>query len=303
MLQLAIIWAGIYIAVIAATKTRLTPVLYYMAIGCILVNVGILPVESDEFVRGFTEIGIILIMFAIGFEEETSHFLQSIKKSWGIAFFGALAPFASAYAVADYYWGEPKISLMCGLAMTATAVSLTMVSLKGEGLGRTPAAERSTYVLVSSVVLFLLFWQWRPIDTVVWDVSNPTVSMILVALFALGWIIVFASTFMIIHFDLFGLRQVYLHVRGHEYTEPIFVKRFMYKLVRHPLMLGFLIAFWAVPTMTLGHLIMSIGFSVYIFIALRYEERDLEAALGEDCVRYKDEVPMIIPIPKSKKSA
>ena len=166
-----------------------------------------------------------------------------------------------------------------------------------------PAAERSTYVLVSSVVLILLFWQWRPIDTVVWDVANPTVSMILVAMFALGWIIVFASTFMINHFDLFGLRQVYLHVRGHEYTEPIFVKRFMYKLVRHPLMLGFLIAFWAVPTMTLGHLIMSIGFSVYIFIALRYEERDLEAALGEDYVRYKDEVPMIIPIPKSKKSA
>ena len=149
MLQLAIIWAAIYIAVIAAAKTRLTPVLFYLAIGCILVNVGILPVESDEFDRGFAELGIILIMFAIGFEEETSHFLQSIKKSWGIAFFGAIAPFASAYAVADYYWGEPKISLMCGLTMTATAVSLTMVSLKSAGLGRTPAVTR----IMTSAVL------------------------------------------------------------------------------------------------------------------------------------------------------
>ncbi len=123
--------------------------LFYLAIGCLLVNVGILPEESDEFIRGFAELGIILIMFAIGFEEQTSHFLQSIKKSWGIAFFGALAPFASAYAVADYYWGDPKISLMCGLTMTATAVSLTMVSLKSVGLGRSPAATR----IMTSAVL------------------------------------------------------------------------------------------------------------------------------------------------------
>jgi len=105
---------------------------------------------------------------------------------------------------------------------------------------------------------------------------------------------------MINHFDLFGLRQVFVHVRGRAYEPLPFVKRFMYKVVRHPLMLGFLIVLWAVPTMTLGHLIMSVGFSAYIFIALRYEERDLEAALGEDYRRYKDEVPMVIPIPKRK---
>ena len=149
MLQLAIIWAGIYIAVIAAAKTRLTPVLYYLAIGCILVNVGILPEEDDEFIRGLAELGIILIMFAIGFEEQTSHFLKSIKKSWGIAFFGALAPFASGYAVAEYFWRDLNISLMCGLTMTATAVSLTMVSLKSEGLGRSPVATR----IMTSAVL------------------------------------------------------------------------------------------------------------------------------------------------------
>jgi protein-S-isoprenylcysteine O-methyltransferase Ste14 len=163
-----------------------------------------------------------------------------------------------------------------------------------------PAAERSTYVLVSSFLLILLFWQWRPIEALVWDVTNPRASMALVGLFALGWVVVFASTFMINHFDLFGLRQVFVHVRGRAYEPLPFVKRFMYKVVRHPLMLGFLIVLWAVPTMTLGHLIMSVGFSAYIFIALRYEERDLEAALGEDYRRYKDEVPMVIPIPKRK---
>lgn len=190
--------------------------------------------------------------------------------------------------------------LIFGLHHTVTArpafkASLTKVL--------NPAAERSTYVLVSSVLLILMFWQWRPIDTVVWNISNPTLSMVLVALFALGWIIVFASTFMINHFELFGLQQVFVHLRGREIQSSAFVKRFMYKLVRHPLMLGFLIAFWAVPVMTLGHLIMSIGFSVYIFIALRYEERDLVAAIGEEYVRYKDEVPMVLPIPKRKKSA
>lgn len=149
MFELAVIWTGVYIAVIAAAKTRLTPVLYYLAIGCVLVNIGILPEKSDDFVRGLAELGIILIMFALGFEEQTSHFVQSIKKSWGIAFFGALAPFCSAYAVATYFWHDPNIALMCGLTMTATAVSLTMVSLKSEGLSRSPAATR----IMTSAVL------------------------------------------------------------------------------------------------------------------------------------------------------
>lgn len=149
MIELAVIWAGVYVAVIAAAKTRLTPVLYYLAIGCIFVNIGVLPEAADDFVRGLAELGIILIMFALGFEEQTNTFLLSIKKSWGIAFFGALAPFAAAYVVTDYFFNDPNISLMCGLTMTATAVSLTMVSLKSEGLSRSPAATR----IMTSAVL------------------------------------------------------------------------------------------------------------------------------------------------------
>ena len=147
--DLALIWAAVYIAVVAARKTRLTPVLYFLFLGFVMVNVGLLPHESHPFVRGFAELGIIVIMFTLGFEESTSNFLQSIKKSWGIAFFGAVAPFVVAYSVAEYYWQDTNLALMCGLAMTATAVSLTMVSLRSEGLQGTPAATR----IMTSAVL------------------------------------------------------------------------------------------------------------------------------------------------------
>jgi Kef-type K+ transport system membrane component KefB len=138
--QLAVIWASVYLANIAARHSKLTPVLFYLFFGCVLVNTGILSGEHDEFIRGFAELGIILIMFALGFEENSSKFVSSIKRSWGIAFFGAIAPFTTAYLVADHFWGDNNISLMCGLTMTATAVSLTMVSLKSEQLHNTRAA-------------------------------------------------------------------------------------------------------------------------------------------------------------------
>ena len=147
--HLTIIWLGVLVAAFAARKTRLTPVLYYLAAGAVMVNLGFLPAEPDPFIRGFSEIGIILIMFALGFEENTSHFLTSVKRTWGIAFFGGLAPFLTAYAVADMFWGDAKVSLMVGLAMTATAVSLTMVSLKSEGLSRSKAA---TGIMTSAVL-------------------------------------------------------------------------------------------------------------------------------------------------------
>lgn len=147
--HLAIVWLAVYVAVIAANWTRITPVLYYLAIGAVLVNVGILPESSDEFIRGLAELGILFIMFALGFEENSADFLTSIRRSWGIAFFGALAPFTAAWLVADYFWGNTGISLMCGLTMTATAVSLTMVSLKSEGLERSPVATR----IMTSAVL------------------------------------------------------------------------------------------------------------------------------------------------------
>lgn len=133
-------WVGVFIAVFLANKTRLTPVLFYLFIGCVFVNVGILPKEPDHFIRGFAELGIIIIMFALGFEENTANFLASAKRSWGVAFFGAVAPFITAYSLAQYFWNDTNLSLMFGLTMTATAVSLTMVTLKSEGLHKSKAA-------------------------------------------------------------------------------------------------------------------------------------------------------------------
>ncbi|RLB61009.1 MAG: cation:proton antiporter [Deltaproteobacteria bacterium] len=142
-------WCGVFIASVMASKTKLTSVLFFLAFGSLMVNVGILPTDSSPFIRGFAELGIVLIMFALGFEENTQNFLRSIKRTWGIAFFGAIAPFMTAYAVADYYWADTNISIMCGLTMTATAVSLTMVSLKSLGLQKSKAA---TGIMTSAVL-------------------------------------------------------------------------------------------------------------------------------------------------------
>ncbi len=137
---LVLIWVVVLIAGFLARKTRLTPVLWFLFFGALLVNIGVLPHETTPFIKIFSELGIIVIMFALGFEENSSAFLKSVKRSWGIALFGALAPFIAAYSVATYFWHDTNIAIMCGLAMTATAVSLTMVTLRNEGLNRTPAA-------------------------------------------------------------------------------------------------------------------------------------------------------------------
>jgi len=155
--------------------------------------------------------------------------------------------------------------------------------------------ERSTYVLLSSLALFLLFWQWRTMPAVIWDVSWLPGRIGLWVVFALGWATVLVSTFMISHFDLFGLRQVYLAWRGDPYTDLEFRTSLLYRVVRHPLMLGFIVAFWATPTMTVGHLLFAGATTAYILIALQFEEHDLTVALGDQYREYRRRVPMLIP--------
>lgn len=146
---LAIIWVTVFVASYMAHKTRLTPVLWYLFFGAVLVNVNVLPVKMPIFIEDFSELGIIIIMFALGFEEDAGNFVKSIKRSWGIAFFGAIVPFCVAYYTAWLFWQDFNIALLSGLAMTATAVSLTMVSLKSEGLSKSPAA---TGIMTSAVL-------------------------------------------------------------------------------------------------------------------------------------------------------
>ena len=157
------------------------------------------------------------------------------------------------------------------------------------------SAERSTYVLASSLALIALFVFWQPLGGVIWDVRDPLWQAVLYALFAFGWLLVLVATFLINHFDLFGLRQVWLQLLGRPYRALKFGTPGPYKLVRHPLYLGWLFAFWATPTMTGTHLLFAFMTTAYILVAIQLEERDLVDALGEDYVQYRRKVPMIIP--------
>jgi protein-S-isoprenylcysteine O-methyltransferase Ste14 len=162
--------------------------------------------------------------------------------------------------------------------------------------------ERSTYVVFASLALILLFWQWRPITGVIWEIDNSAVGYVLWALFFAGWALVLLSTFVINHFDLFGLRQVYLFQKGEEYNDLGFREPFFYRFVRHPIMLGFIIAFWATPRMTEGHLLFAAVTTVYILVAIQFEERDILSEHGEAYEEYRSRTRMFFPIPKAKKS-
>jgi len=162
------------------------------------------------------------------------------------------------------------------------------------------AIERSTYVLFASASLILLFAFWRPLTDVVWDVQNSMLSGLLTGLYFFGWFIVLFGTFLINHFNLFGLQQVYNNLNNREPGMQSFVTPLLYKFVRHPIMLGFIIAFWAAPYMSTGHILFSIGTTAYILIAIQLEERDMVGVYGAEYKRYQREVSQIIPMPSKK---
>jgi methanethiol S-methyltransferase len=194
-----------------------------------------------------------------------------------------------------------------GLALVINLVLLSIFALQHSIMARPAfkriwtkiipkAVERSTYVLMSSGALILIFLFWQPMTAMVWDLSDTLPGMALTALFWAGWLIVLVSTFMIDHFDLVGLKQVHANLKNRAATAPGFRKRAFYRLVRHPIMTGFLIAFWATPTMTIGHLLFALVTTSYIIIAVLYfEEKDLVTEIGDEYLAYRREVPAFIP--------
>jgi len=157
------------------------------------------------------------------------------------------------------------------------------------------SVERSTYVLSASLALVLLFWQWRPMPGLMWQVANPSAAMAITGLSFVGWLLVLTSTFLINHFELFGVHQVVNNLAGRSMSEPRFKTPVLYKVVRHPIYLGFIIAFWAAPVMTVGHALFAAVTTAYIFVGIWLEERDLSELFGDEYRRYKERVAMLVP--------
>jgi methanethiol S-methyltransferase len=193
--------------------------------------------------------------------------------------------------------------------MTALLVNLVLMSVfavQHSGMARqgfkklfvrfaSPAIERSTYVLLASLSLILLFWQWQPMPTMVWNIENPVLAGVATAGGFMGWLIVLYSTFLISHFELFGLTQVVAHFAGRVVEPMKFKTPGLYRLIRHPIYLGFIIAFWSTPVMTLGHLLFAAVTTAYIFVGIYLEERDLVSMFGHEYRRYRQKVAMLVP--------
>ena len=220
------------------------------------------------------------------------------------------------YAI-GFVWGlvVPKtidtgVPVRAGVALAIDLLLMSLFAIQHSVMARKPfkrwwtqyipkSVERSTYVLLSSLTLLLLFWQWRPMPAIVWHVEEPDIAAAITALSYLGWVIVFTSTFLINHFELFGLHQVVNNLAGRDMPAPTFRTPLYYKLVRHPLYLGFIIAFWAAPTMSVGHLLFAAVTTAYIFVGIMLEERDLIDLFGDEYRNYRRRVSMLVPWRKS----
>jgi len=229
-----------------------------------------------------------------------------------LAFFGTFLyaiGFVGNLIVPKSIDSKPEVSLLTAIIINA---SLLLVFALQHSIMARPAfkrwwtsiipehLERSTYVLLASLCLMLLMWKWQPVSGIVWSTDNETVKSLLLVAYVLGWLIVLASTFLINHFDLFGLRQVWLHFRGKPYTQLPFRIPLFYRFVRHPLYLGFLIAFWSTPVMTIAHFLFAVLTTGYILTAIQFEEKDLLNHFGEKYKNYKQQVAMIIPFTMRK---
>lgn len=196
----------------------------------------------------------------------------------------------------DPLWLAGGVNLLLVLLFGLQHSLMARPSFKRWWMRFVPAAiERSTYVMMTNVALIVLFWQWRPMGGVLWDIQSPTGRGVMHGLFGLGWLTVLVTTFLINHFDLFGLRQVWLYFRGQQYRPIGFRSPGPYRYVRHPLYVGWIMAFWATPTMTVAHFLFALGMTTYILVAIRFEERDLAEFHGPAYREYRRQVPMLVP--------